>query len=175
MRTSILSLFSLVAAASPALATNDTHLKIGNGNWFLGFDFQRGEPGFQYTLTLHNAADGANPVSINNNTELVFHYNEYVDIGFSVLAAYNTTLGSTSVTGDILSDGGNGDPWPSSTPGFSWGKTGSLQFDYDGFYGWIKCDAFMEGGFPGTKSIYWAASPIKNLPSHCEEVTLSKY
>lgn len=177
MRTSLLFLFSLAtAAASSALAKTD------NDDWFLAFNVQGYHSGEEtYTLCLYNTSEWASPLVINNKTELYFYD---VEAYFDATVGSNTTLESSSVReleftifheAAIEQRDMDGTP----APGFSWAQNGTMQFDYDGFYGWVKCDNYTvlpesDVGYIAN-DLYWATAPIKDLPSYCEEVTFSKY
>lgn len=101
MRTSLLSLVSLAAAASPALAaSNKTYVKTDKGNWFLGFDNEPDspEPLQTWTFSLFNETRWSSRASINNQTQL--HFDDvstlYFGLDFDASLGSNSTLGSST-------------------------------------------------------------------------------
>lgn len=186
MRTYLLLLFSLAAFA---LAQNPgTAVKTANKNWYLALYADDSTPGFiNYVMCLYNSYTDAMDVIITKKKELYF---EYYLFYFDIADGPDTTLGGFSArqfqykSYDKKEEAAavekrhelKGDN--NSTSGFSWTANKTLNFDYDGFYGWVKCDNFTvphKGIAFKANNLYWAMEPIKDMPSYCEEVTLIQH
>ncbi|QKX63869.1 uncharacterized protein TRUGW13939_11040 [Talaromyces rugulosus] len=187
MRTYLLPLFSLAASA---LAQNyGTYVKTDNEDWYLALYPDDSNSEFiNYVFCVYNSSVDPIVVSITDKKELYFPDFLFY---FDSTDGSDTTLGGFSArqfqhkSSDKEEEEAaaiekrhelKGDD--NSTSGFSWTANGTLKFDYDGFYGWVKCDNFTvphEGIAFGANNLYWAMEPIKDMPSYCEEVTLSEY
>lgn len=176
MHISTLSFLSFAAAVSAKVLHDNitATYAITDGGWYMGVDQK--DIGGNFTLCVENkTGEATEGVDVDSKTTALILNDLFTPpMHFNAEKGINMTLGSTSVR-QFTSDFSH---WDTPTPGFSWSENMTLQWDYDGFYGWVQCANSTL--LPPTlydynvQGLYWATSPIKDLPSYCGEVTFNR-